>query len=391
VSDLFLGAQPAQEHGQPPLPSRRSRRSSKEQQAQQRKHRRRRSITVLLLALVLVGGAGFVVWSVMGGLFDGGGSSDSGVSDYPGPGTGEVQVTVSAGDTGGAIGQTLHDAGVVATVKAFTTAYDANPSAVSIQPGTYALRQQMKASDAVTALLDPANRVSNRVTIPEGYTAAQVYERVYEITTIPVADLQAAAADPAAIGLPAEAGGNVEGWLYPATYEVEPGSTAASVLQQMVAQTVSVLTSKGVAQDQWETVLNKASIVEREGKLPEDLPKIARAIDNRLAISMPLQIDATVLYGMGFPMVSVSSAELAAGLQDDSNLYNSYKHTGLPPTPISNPGSAAIDAVLAPAEGSWMYWVTINPETGETRFADTYPEHQDNVKLMEEWYEANGG
>jgi UPF0755 protein len=393
VSDLFLGAQPAQpqEHGEAPLPSRRSRRDDKEQHARQQRHRRRRSVVVLLIAVALVGGAAFVVWSMVGGVFSGGSSTEAGVSDYPGPGSGAVQVTVASGDTGGAIGQTLQEAGVVATVKAFTDAYAANPSATSIQPGTYSLLLQMKASDAVAALLDQDNRVSSRVTIPEGYNAEQVYARIYEVAAIPVEDLEAAAADPTSIGLPAEANGNVEGWLYPATYEVEPGSTAASVLSQMVAQTISVLTSKGVAQDQWETVLNKASIVEREAKLDEDRPKIARAIENRLAIDMPLQIDATVLYGLGYPTVAVSSSELAAALTDESNAYNTYKHTGLPPGPISNPGSASIDAVLAPADGAWLYWVTINPDTGETAFADTYPEHQENIKTLEQWYADNGG
>ena len=383
MSDLFLGA-PQQEHHEAPPPSRRSRRDSHEQRIKQRKHRRRRTFVVLLLALVLVGGAGFVVWSVFGGLFSGSGGEET-VQDYPGPGSGEAQVVVASGDTGGAIGQTLVDAGVVATTKAFTSAYAANPAATGIQPGTYTLQLEMKASDAVNALLDPANRVSNRVTIPEGYTAQQIYQRVYEVTGITVEDLQAAAADPAAIGLPAEAGGNVEGWLFPMTYEVEPGSSAASVLSQMVARTTALLTSKGVAQDQWETVLNKASIVEREGKLDEDRPKIARALQNRLDRGMLLQIDATVAYGAGVTGRSPNRAEL----DDASNLYNSYKHQGLPPTPIANPGEASIDAVITPADGPWLFWVTVNPDTGETKFAETYDEHQTYVDELRAWEDAN--
>lgn len=383
MSDLFLGA-PQQEHHEAPPPSRRSRRDSQEQRIKQRKHRRRRTFVVLLLALVLVGGAGFVVWSVFGGLFSGSGGEET-VQDYPGPGSGEAQVVVASGDTGGAIGQTLVDAGVVATAKAFTSAYAANPAATGIQPGTYTLQLEMKASDAVNALLDPANRVSNRVTIPEGYTAQQIYQRVYEVTGITVEDLQAAAADPAAIGLPAEAGGNVEGWLFPMTYEVEPGSSAASVLSQMVARTTALLTSKGVAQDQWETVLNKASIVEREGKLDEDRPKIARALQNRLDRGMLLQIDATVAYGAGVTGRSPNRAEL----DDASNLYNSYKHQGLPPTPIANPGEASIDAVITPADGPWLFWVTVNPDTGETKFAETYDEHQTYVDELRAWEEAH--
>ena len=387
MSDLFLGA-PQQEHHEAPPPSRRSRRDSQEQRAKQKKHRRRRSVVVLLLALVLVGGAGFVVWSVFGGLFSGGGSADDTVQDYPGPGSGEVQVTVASGDTGGAIGQTLVDNGVVATVQAFTSAYAANPAATGIQPGTYGLQLEMKASDAVNALLDPANRVSNRVTIPEGYTASQIYQRVYEVTGITVEDLQAAAADPAAIGLPAEAGGNVEGWLFPMTYEVEPGSTAASVLSQMVARTTALLTEKGVAQDQWETVLNQASIVEREGKLDEDRAKIARAIDNRLAQGMPLQIDAINAYGLGIPGTQLTYADTSQA-QPPYNPYNSYKITGLPPTPIANPGEVSIDAVLNPADGPWLFWVTVNLDTGETKFAETYDEHQTYVDELREWQAAN--
>lgn len=387
MSDLFLGA-PQQEHHEAPPPSRRSRRDSQEQRAKQKKHRRRRSVVVLLLALVLVGGAGFVVWSVFGGLFSGGGSTDETVQDFPGPGSGEVQVTVASGDTGGAIGQTLVDAGVVATVNAFTSAYAANPAAVGIQPGTYGLQLEMKASDAVAALLDPANRVSNRVTIPEGYTAQQIYQRVYEVTGITVEDLEAAAADPAAIGLPAEAGGNVEGWLFPMTYEVEPGSSAASVLSQMVARTTALLTEKGVAQDQWETVLNQASIVEREGKLDEDRAKIARAIDNRLAAEMPLQIDAINAYGLGIPGTELTYADTSQA-QPPYNPYNSYKITGLPPTPIANPGEVSIDAVLNPADGPWLFWVTVNLDTGETKFAETFAEHQTYVDELREWQAAN--
>jgi UPF0755 protein len=153
----------------------------------------------------------------------------------------------------------------------------------------------------------------------------------------------------------------------------------------MVARTTALLTSKGVAQDQWETVLNKASIVEREGKLDEDRPKIARALQNRLDRGMLLQIDATVAYGAGVTGRSPNRAEL----DDASNLYNSYKHQGLPPTPIANPGEASIDAVITPADGPWLFWVTVNPDTGETKFAETYDEHQTYVDELRAWEDAN--
>lgn len=198
---------------------------------------------------------------------------------------------------------------------------------------------------------------------------------------IPAKDLQAAAADPAAIGLPPQANGKLEGWLYPATYQVQPGETAAAVLKQMVAQTVSLLTAKNVPQDQWETVLNKASLIEREARRDEDRPMMARAIENRLSQGMPLSIDAAVAYGLNKPGTQLTDADI----QNADNPFNTYKRTGLPPTPIASPGEKAIDAVVNPAQGTWLFWVTVNDETGETKFATTYAEHQQNVAARDAW------
>jgi len=153
----------------------------------------------------------------------------------------------------------------------------------------------------------------------------------------------------------------------------------------MTAQTVAVLTEKGVPQDQWATVLNKASLVEREARLPEDRPKVARAIENRLDREMKLDVDSSVAYGLGKPGTGLTTADT----EDASNLYNTYRHLGLPPTPIASPGAASIDAVLAPAEGDWIFWVTVNLDTGETLFATTLAEHQENVALLRAWQAEN--
>lgn len=382
MSDLFLGA-PTQNASEPAA-SRRARQRGKARKAKERRKRRRRSIVVIVMALALVLGAGYVVWSVVGPMLSSGGGEET-VSDFPGPGSGEVQVVVAQGDSGGAIGQKLVDAGVVATTGAFSSAFTANPDAASIQPGTYTLQLQMKASDAVAALLNTANRVSLKVTVAEGLTSEQIFEKIYEVTAIPVDQLRAAAADPA-LGLPAEAGGNIEGWLYPLTYMVERDASALSVLQPMVAKTVEVLTAKGVAQDQWQQVLLKASIVEREAKLDEDRPKVARGIENRLARQMRLEIDATTTYYLG-----VQRGPTYEENHDESNPYSTYVRVGLPPGPIASPSEKSIDAVLSPAEGPWIFWVSVNLETGETRFTDDWDEHQANVRLLREWQAANAG
>ena len=352
-----------------------------------RKQRRRRSVAVLAVALVLVAGAGYVVLSLMGGsILAGVRGGSATVTDFQGPGRpGAPTVTINSGDSGAAIARTLYTAGIVASEGAFRAAFDANPDASLIQPGTYQLLLEMKAEDAVRALLDPKSRVSMKVTIPEGFTAEEIFTRISEVTLVSVDDLRAAAADPAAIGLPAEAGGNVEGWLFPMTYMVEPNTPAAAILAPMVAKTVETLTSKGVPQDQWSDVLKKASLIEKEAVLDEDRPMMARVIENRLEQVWPLQIDATLVYSLGKPGSQLTQAEL----DDTSNPYNSRKLTGLPPTPIASPGAASIDAVLAPADGPWMFWVTVNLDTGETKFASTHDEFLQYKAEYQAWVAEN--
>ena len=363
--------------GEPPH---RSRARERQRAARARSRSRRNAIVAIVVCLLLVAGASYVGWSVFFKHGDGSGSTAA-VADYPGPGAyPPVTVQINPGDTGAMMAVTLQRAGVVATEKAFRDAFAASPDASKIQPGTYSLLKQQRASDAVTQLLNPANRVSMKVTIPEGYTVAQIVTRINEVTLIPVADLQAALKDGGGIGLPAEAGGNPEGWLFPSTYQVEPGATAASVLQQMTAQTVTVLTAKGVPQDQWKEVLTKASLVEREAGRPQDRPPMARVIENRLAHGMPLQIDATTSYGLG-----TTNAPTTAQNNDPANPYSTYAHVGLPPTPIASPGESAIDAVLNPADGTWMFWQLVDPSTKETKFEDTLDQHNQDIAQLNQW------
>jgi len=381
VSDLFLA--PSEDQHTHDLPRRRRERAARK--AHERRKRRRRTVVLVVMALLLLGGAVYVVWSVVGDVFQGSGANQQ-ASDYPGPGQGSVQVVINAGDTGSAMARTLVDAGVVATPHAFTAAFTANPDSASIQPGTYNLYLKMRAQDAVDALLDPANRVSFKVTVPEGFTAQQIFERIASVvTTVTVDDLKAAAADPS-IGLPAQAGGHIEGWLFPATYQFEPGTTAPQMLKAMVAKTTSVLTAKGLPADRWEDVLIRASLVEREARTPEDRAMVATAIQNRLDREMRLEIDAALAYGLGKPGTGITKAD-----KESTSPFNLYKRLGLPPTPIASPGEVSIDAVLNPTPGDWVFWVTVNLETGETLFSDNFDDHQANVQKLREWEAANKG
>lgn len=244
----------------------------------------------------------------------------------------------------------------------------------------------MRAADAVTALLDPQTRVMSRVTIKEGVRAADVPKIVSAETKIPQADVQAAMKSPAALGLPAEAGGKLEGWLFPATYDVQPGMTATEVLSAMVHRTTEKLDELQVPVNQRQAVLTKASLVQAEAKLAADFPKIARVLDNRLAKKMPLQLDTTVHYATGKFTVATTIKDTQV-----SSPYNTYLVPGLPAGPIGNPGEAAIQAVLSPAPGPWLYFVATNPSTGFTEYAETEAQFLALKKKSDAWTKAHPG
>lgn len=381
MNDLFLDEIVRPDaHGTGGGGGRSARRAQRAERDRKRRRRRRKNLVALVIVLLVLGGGGLAVWKIGLPMLDSiGGSSAEGGDDYPGPGTTQVDVTIPQGATGTAMGEILAEADVVKTAGAFREAFSANPQAPSIQPGTYRLFLQMRAADAVAALLNPQFRVQTQVTIQEGKRLSQILEILSSKTTIPVADFEALTKDPAAIGLPPEAGGNAEGWLFPATYTFEPGTAPADMLKAMVAKTVQVLDAKGVPAEQRETVLIKASLVERESPGGEVSAQIARAIENRLSSDMKLDIDAAVLYGLNQPPPLTD-----AGKAVDTE-YNLYMHVGLPPTPIASPGEKSIDAVLNPVPGPWKYWCTINLETGETRMATTLAEHQANQALLRQW------
>ena len=181
------------------------------------------------------------------------------------------------GDTLSDIARTLVKADVVASIGPFVDAAEANAAAVGIQPGVYGMRLQMSGQAALDLLLDPAARLLSRVTLPEGLTVERTLARLAEQTGKPIEELQAAAADTAALGLPAYANGSLEGFLFPATYDVEPDTTAADILRQMVARGVQVLDELQIPEDQRLSVLTEASIVQAEAGSVEDMGKVARS------------------------------------------------------------------------------------------------------------------
>lgn len=350
------------------------------QRQQRRAQRRKWALVLVAVGLVFVAVAGSIAKSFVDNTFV---KDTSVVADYKDAGQGTVQVIIAPGDIGGTIATTLYDQGVVASREAFLTAWNANPDSNGIKPGYYFLQREMKAQYALEALLDPNNRELRTITIPEGRTLDYYYQKIVEATGADLATVETAAKDTEGLGLPAEAGGNLEGWLFPSTYQFDPGVTPAKALSAMIAETIKQLDAQGVAPADREKILIVASLVEREAKLAEDRPLIAGVIYNRLAKDMKLEFDSTVKYVAPSEGVFTSDEDRAT-----DSPYNTYKYAGLPPGPIAGPGALSIAAAVAPAQNSYLFFVTINLETGETAYAETFPEHQKNVQLLQAWIAA---
>jgi UPF0755 protein len=323
---------------------------------------RRAALLGVLVVLVVLVAIVVIVAKAVSGVFGGG-------ADYTGEGTGTVQVVVNPGDSAATIGHTLAKADVVRSASAFTSAAAENTHSRNLQPGTYALHSHMKASLALALMLNPKSLVSYTVPIPEGFTVKAIVDRVAAETKISAAAMHTALASPGALGLPSWANGHVEGFLFPATYSVQPGESATELLKAMVTRFDESATSDHLAADAAKLKLSEydvmilASMVQAEGRLTPDFPKIAEVFINRYHDGMTLGSDATLIYALGH-------APLTQGDLQSDNPYNTRKFTGFPPTPINSPGDAAIDSVLHHAVGPYLYFVTID-KAGHTAFTTT--------------------
>jgi UPF0755 protein len=334
--------------------------------------------TIIVLALIVV--ALFFGYQKAKDVF-------GGPEDYSGAGTGSVVVEIPAGSNGQQIANILAKQDVVKSAEAFYQLSIKDQRAQTIQPGFYSLKKQMSAEYALRALIDRKNRVEGKVTIPEGARVGQIVTLIAKNTDISEKDLTTALEKPETLGLPAVAKDNPEGYLFPATYTVEPGTTATQLLRQMVKTTLNTAKKLDIGERaralglSGEEILTVASILEYEAKKDEDYPKVARVLYNRLKIGMALQLDSTVSY------VSKRKGDVftTQAERDDPSEYNTYQHTGLPPGPIGSPGEKTIEAALNPAEGNWIYFVAVNLETGETVFSETKAEHDRAVEKLREY------
>jgi UPF0755 protein len=296
-------------------------------------------------------------------------------------GTGEeVAVVIAPGASASTIATQLEKAGVIRAAWVYRWYARVKGTAKNLRAGEYVFRKGMSYAE-VTAILEKGPKIEiERVTIPEGKTVREIARIVEKGMGIPAAEFLAEATNGkhTAPGLPAGSR-NLEGFLFPKTYDFKKDATAADVVQKLLDQyaqeTATADWSKapalGLTRYQLMIV---ASMIEREAKLQKDRPKIARVIYNRLERHMRLQIDATVQYALFLKTGAYKTRVLFEDLEIDSP-FNTYKIGGLPPAPIASPGLASIQAALNPEPGKWLYYVLINAN-GEHGFAETSAEFE---------------
>lgn len=274
----------------------------------------------------------------------------------------DALIKISQGATGSEIAAQLFSEGVVKSARSFFGIAVGDPRAATISPGAHLISKKLCAKDALTQLLD-SKRISGLINIFEGAWNSEVFSQMVA-AGFNSADIAKATKD---ASLPTGFK-SLEGLLFPAQYSFAEGTSAADAISAMLQRSAQEIDSSGVAKGNGrytaQDLVTIASIIQAEGNT-QDFPKISRVIRNRLEMGMPLQMDSTVHYlkkDRGKIFLSTASTLLKSP-------YNTYRNYGLPPGPIGNPGSQALKAAANPAEGDWIYFITVAPF--DTRFTSS--------------------
>ncbi|WP_026533301.1 endolytic transglycosylase MltG [Arthrobacter sp. H41] len=351
-----------------------------------RQRRRRRRTVVLVVVLLVFAGVVFGVAMMLRDLL----GLDE-VTDYAGPGGESIVFTVPQGAGSLAIGMGLESEDIVADSDVFISSLAAIADGREVQPGEYEMRRQMSSDGAAEALLGEDPTQVHYAAVARDLRQGEVFTVLSESTGIPVAEFEALAAAPAQFGLPEQAR-SLEGYLHPGEYRFDVALTAPEIIQQMVDNTLAQLEADGITDpaEQYR-ILTIASIVQAEAG-EGDYASVAGSIMNRLGpdnveTNGLIQSDATVTYGLGRKSYDLTPEEKA----DTNNPYNTYANPGLPVGPIGSPSEEAIDAAADPADVPFFYWVTVNLDTGETKFSETLAEHARYVAEYQAWCADNPG
>ncbi len=373
-----------------------SSRAERRREARRQQGRRARGCFAVVVSLLVVGG---IIAAFLVGLGKGRDYLNDlfAAPDYDGDGSGQVMVEISKGQSAASIGKTLENKDVVKSAKAFERAARDDTRYRSIQAGSYNLKLQMSAKSALNLLLDPKSSiVVRRVSVPAGRTVREAAALIQgsKQARLPAGAVNAALRSPSKLGLPSYAQNRPEGFLYPSTYDLPAtGTTATAILRQMTGQFAKAaakvkLTQTAAAKnlDPYEVVI-VASLIQAETNRKQDYGKVARVIYNRLDEGMRLQFDSTLKYSLGKNGSVFTTPQERA----QPGPYNTYKVEGLPPTPINSPTEDHLAAALNPAAGDWLYFVTVDLDTGETAFASSYEQHNANIQKLRNWCAQHEG
>jgi UPF0755 protein len=289
--------------------------------------------------------------------------------------TQHILVTIPKGATSKEIAQILTDKKVVRSPAAFELAMRLAGGGGKIRADRYDLSPGMTPRQIVVAIESGAAAASNWVTIPEGFTAHQIAQRLGDKQLAdPTAFLAAVRKQGDMLRFPdgfTPPDKNLEGYLYPDTYRFDVNTTVPAILNQMVGEFDQKVVRTHPKVKDWKKTIILASLIEREAEVDKDRPLIASVMFNRLKKGMPLQIDASIEYALPEHKTRLMFSDLKT-----PSPYNTYLHKGLPPTPICSPGLPSIEAVLHPARTDYLYYVA-GPD-GAHIFSKTLAE-QDKV------------
>ncbi len=308
-----------------------------------------------------------------------------------------ITFTVSADDTLETVSERLHSEGLIESASVFRW-YVERHDGLELIPGYFRIRPDDHMGNIMRVLRTPPSETFTKVTFPEGFTFDKMGHRLEEkVPRLLAVDFNVAATEGSIRSVWSPEGTNsLEGLLFPDTYQVSNGESAGQIIERMVKLMERVGRQENIEERaplvgmSPYQVLIVASLIEREARVPEDRAKIARVIYNRLYLGMPLGIDAALFYGQD-PTLSFSEVKAL------DTPYNTYLNTGLPPTPIANPGRASIAAALNPVanpslgdpicvgltDGSpclYLYYVLADEDGGHA-FSATLEQHEANIEI----------
>jgi UPF0755 protein len=295
----------------------------------------------------------------------------------------EVAVTIPEGASLQEIAEILQEKKVIKSSLIFRIYVQYKEMDRNIMKGNYVFLTNSSYQEALEVLMQGPIIVTYKILIPEGYTLAQIADKVRDTSPISRKEFLEAAVPEKYDYAFLEGVNSLEGFLFPKTYEIGEETSAEQLVNMMLVQFATE--TRGLDWDKAEAeglskydIVKIASMIEREAFVPEERPLISAVIHNRLKQGMNLQIDATVAYGLDKWDEPLTRSDLKTDTP-----HNTYLHPGLPPTPIANPGLESIKAALDPADVDYLFFVLTDEERRTHSFARTYEEHLLNKKQRE--------